>query len=753
METGREIIREIPKGLLKWYDFQKGARVLYIGKMKDMLVEVLKDASLEVVCMTVEESLEHQKREGSGGLFDYIISIEDLERQPDPVSILAAWNKMLCRSGRLFLGMNNRYGLRYFCGDRDPYTGCNYDGIEDYRRMPAGVRAEFQGRCYHRNEIREMLERAGWKHVKMYAVLPDLRHPQLIYAEGCVPNEELASRFFPMYHSTDTIFLEEECLYTGLAENGMFHAMANSFLIECSEKGEFSDVSHVSLSIERGRELALMTVIHGRDAVEKRAVYPEGEEHVKAIAGNLADLKVHGIAVVEARIEQNHLVMPYIREKTAQSFLKDLLTSDREAFIQQMDRLRDLILASSEIVSEDRKDGKGAVLRRGYLDLVPLNSFYIEGNYVFYDQEFCMENCPANVVIVRMVKSLYFGNVEMEKILPSSFFMERYGLTAELNSWEKLEGAFLGRLWKKELDFYHQQNWRNYRMLQLNRRRINFSTEEYQRCFVDIFHRTKGRKLIVFGAGKVAEKFLALYHGEFLVYAVVDNNKTRWGQKIGGNIIESPEMLEHMHSEEYKVIICIKNFEPVIKQLNQMGITEYSVYDAALVYPRSQVLITAQDEMVGAGKEGMGKFFQVGYVAGVFDLFHIGHLNLLKAAKEQCSYLIVGVVTDERTERIKGRKPVVPFRERLEIIASCRYVDKAVEIPTDYGDSRDMLGVYHFDCQFSGNDHAGDPHWAREREFLKENGAEMIYFPYTEGTSSTMLREVLQGIQNQGGAE
>ena len=59
-----------------------------------------------------------------------------------------------------------------------------------------------------------------------------------------------------------------------------------------------------------------MTVIHGRDAVEKRAVYPEGEEHVKAIAGNLADLKVHGIAVVEARIEQNHLVMPYIREKT-----------------------------------------------------------------------------------------------------------------------------------------------------------------------------------------------------------------------------------------------------------------------------------------------------------------------------------------------------------------------------------------------------------------------------------------------------
>ena len=157
--------------------------------------------------------------------------------------------------------------------------------------------------------------------------------------------------------------------------------------------------------------------------------------------------------------------------------------------------------------------------------------------------------------------------------------------------------------------------------------------------------------------------------------------------------------------------------------------------------------------MVGAGKEGMGKFFQVGYVAGVFDLFHIGHLNLLKAAKEQCSYLIVGVVTDERTERIKGRKPVVPFRERLEIIASCRYVDKAVEIPTDYGDSRDMLGVYHFDCQFSGNDHAGDPHWAREREFLKENGAEMIYFPYTEGTSSTMLREVLQGIQNQGGAE
>ncbi len=739
MDTGKGIIREIPKGLLKWYDFRDGGKVLYIGNREDGLAEMLGEASLKVTCMTAQETVESEYIGDSLGKYDYIVAIERLEEQPEPVRYLAAWKKMLCRDGRLLLGMNNRYGLRYFCGDRDPYTGCNFDGIENYRRISVTGGDGFQGRCYNRNEIREMLTKAGWGNFKMYAVLPDLRHPQLIYAEDYLPNEELASRLFPMYHSTDTIFLEEECFYTGLAENGMFHTMANTFLIECPKEGAFSDVRHVTLSMERGREHALMTIIRGNDTVEKRAVYPEGEAHLKSMADNTADLKKHGIAVVDAKLEENRIIMPFVKGKTAQSYLKELLMEDREQFILQMDRLRDLAMRSSDIVEEDKKDGKGALLRKGYLDLVPLNSFYIEGEYVFYDQEFYIEDCPANVVIARMVMSLYFGNVEMEELLPSSFFMERYGLTAQLKLWQKIENGFLDKLRPKELYPYYGQNLRDYRMLLLNRRRMNFSAEDYQRYFVDIFDKVATRKLILFGAGKVAGKFLELYHNEYPVYAIIDNNKARWGERIGGITIHSPDLLEKLQHGEYKVLICIKDFLPVMRQLNQMRVTEYGVFDPTMDYPRARALKTPV-EMAPQRKK-----FHVGYIAGVFDLFHIGHLNLLKRAKEQCDYLIVGVVTDDRTERIKGRAPVVPFAERIEIVRACRYVDEAVEIPTNYGETRDAYGLYHFDCQFSGNDHIDDPHWIREKEFLEEHGAEMVFFPYTEGTSSTMLREVLQG--------
>lgn len=747
MDIAKEIIREIPKGLLKWYDFCKDSRALYIGSEEDELAEMLKDASLQTECMTAEETMESGWQESHLEKYDYIVAVEKLEEQSDPIKCLSVWKGLLRQGGRLFLGMNNRYGLRYFCGDRDPYTNCNFDGIENYRRFGSGE--SLPGRCYNRSEIRDMLQKAGWPYMKMHSVMPDLRHPQLIYAEDFLPNEELSSRLFPAYHSIETMFLEEECLYTDLAKNGMFHLMANTYLIECSLDGTFSDVRHVTLSLERGRELGLMTIVRENDTVEKRAVYPEGEEHLRSLVENLTDLKHHGIATVDARMDERSLVMPFIKGKAAQVYLRELIYSDRDEFIRQMDRFRELILRSSEIVQEDKGDGKGAVLRKGYMDLVPLNSFYVDGEYIFYDQEFYLENCPANVIITRMVRSFYYGNTEMGKILPSSFFFERYGLQAEFKLWVDTETKWFEDLRKKELVPYHQKNRRDQRMLLLNRRRMNFSAEDYQRHIVDIFHNADTRKLILFGAGKNTRKFVALYHKEFSIYGIIDNNESKWGQQFEGITIYSPELLKDLQIGEYKVIVCVNNFWPVISQLERMGVTEYGIFDPEMDYPRERL------KKAPAEADNSQKRFHVGYVAGVFDMFHIGHLNLLKRAKEQCDYLIVGVVTDDRTERIKrGRKPVIPFEERLEIVRSCRYVDEAVEIPTYDGETRDAFAMYHFDCQFSGNDHVNDPHWIAEKKFLEEHGSELIFFPYTEGTSSTMLREILQGkLQDQNEAQ
>ena len=134
----------------------------------------------------------------------------------------------------------------------------------------------------------------------------------------------------------------------------------------------------------------------------------------------------------------------------------------------------------------------------------------------------------------------------------------------------------------------------------------------------------------------------------------------------------------------------------------------------------------------------------IGYTTGVYDLFHIGHLNILKQAKEQCDYLIVGVSTDELVERYKLKRPVIPFEERCEIVKAVRYVDQVV--PQVNRDKMNAWEKYHFDKMFVGDDWKGDPLFQKLEQQFHLVGVEIIYFPYTKGTSSTLLKQVIEKI-------
>lgn len=134
----------------------------------------------------------------------------------------------------------------------------------------------------------------------------------------------------------------------------------------------------------------------------------------------------------------------------------------------------------------------------------------------------------------------------------------------------------------------------------------------------------------------------------------------------------------------------------------------------------------------------------IGYTTGVFDLFHIGHLNILKKAKEQCDYLIVGVTTDEITFLMKDKMPIIPFKERIEIVESIKYVDKAVA--KEDVDNLSTWAELRFNVFFKGDDWKGtEKGYQLESDLAKFNVA-VSYFPYTEGTSSTELRKVLQKV-------
>lgn len=135
---------------------------------------------------------------------------------------------------------------------------------------------------------------------------------------------------------------------------------------------------------------------------------------------------------------------------------------------------------------------------------------------------------------------------------------------------------------------------------------------------------------------------------------------------------------------------------------------------------------------------------KIGYTTGVYDLFHVGHVQLLRRAKALCDRLIVGVTVDELV-LYKGKRAVIPFEERIQVVQACEYVDVAV--PQTEIDKLEAVTKFKADYLFVGDDWYGSDSWTSMEEKLAERGCKVIYFPYHKGTSSTLINEVLVDLR------
>ncbi len=169
-----------------------------------------------------------------------------------------------------------------------------------------------------------------------------------------------------------------------------------------------------------------------------------------------------------------------------------------------------------------------------------------------------------------------------------------------------------------------------------------------------------------------------------------------------------------MYEEVYKNVI-----ERYKNNNVEFGLSSYE-------YKTSQNRISTKPQVV------------LGYLSGTFDLFHIGHLNLLEKAKEQCDYLIVGV---HESGAWKGKETFIPFEERKRIVGACKYVDKVIKSLPEDSDAYDIFKVNKI---FVGSDYKGSDRFKKYEEYLKDKDVQIVYFPYTQGTSSTQLREKLK---------
>lgn len=137
----------------------------------------------------------------------------------------------------------------------------------------------------------------------------------------------------------------------------------------------------------------------------------------------------------------------------------------------------------------------------------------------------------------------------------------------------------------------------------------------------------------------------------------------------------------------------------------------------------------------------MGKKYKIGYTTGVYDMFHIGHLNILKRAKELCDYLIVGVTTDELCFQKKQKYPIICQQDRVAIVEAIRYVDRVV-LQTDMDKLRAVTDL-HADAVFVGSDWQGTESWKKYEQQFRQVGCDVVYLSHTDGISSSILRERL----------
>ncbi|MCI8891887.1 MAG: class I SAM-dependent methyltransferase [Eubacterium sp.] len=478
-------LSEMRKALFSWYDFKEQNSILELGGGFGALTGLFCDKCRSVV--TIEKNAlraeairkRYSERKNLRVLcediltwkneekFDYIIAVGILETicngsrdNTDYIQVIERVKDWLAPQGKLLIAVENRFGIRYWCGAVEKHTRKPYGGINNY---PLGS----QGISFDREQIKHIVKEAGLYQIKFFYPLPDYILPQVIYSQEYLPKSSVKERVIPYYMDNRYLNAYENDLYDDIVNNSAFEFMSNSFLIEGSVKADRSSILYAALTTDRGMENGFATMIRNDHIVEKRALYQKGKEGLRRIWSNMRDLEKRGLHCIQMEWKNESLWMPFVQEHTLCDDLRQLLKQGSREFEQIIQRLFSCILQSSEQlpVTENRlkclkeyEEELGVILKRAYIDMVPMNCFYVDDDFYFFDQEFIKECFPAKYVWYRVLKYTYFFMPEAEKQLPLENMKKIYGLSRIWQCFEEEESRFVAE--NRNYDRYqHFRKW------------------------------------------------------------------------------------------------------------------------------------------------------------------------------------------------------------------------------------------------------------------------------------------------------
>ena len=766
-------LSQMANGLLGWYPFLAEGTVLQIGSQFGAFTQMLcsrvkrvtmlePDAyraqmtrkrlsalgNLTVLQMDLKEFSRQSKEPDPG--FDYVIysmdeNVDRMENQEGYRDVLAWMKELLTQNGKMLFAVPNRYGLKYLSGAKDPATGIPFTGISEESSPLYRV---------SQKELEMLVKETGFSQYKIYYPLPDHHCTQVIYSEEYRPQGAIRERLHLYVDDKAKRVLDEPLLFDRLAKYDELAFFSNSFLLEAGNS-PCSNMMYASVSAERHEEEAFATVICSDDMVRKIPLYSKGKEGLQKLMENTERLRERGIPVLSMEFKDGMAVMEKIKLPTLSEYIRKLSEKPdaaKQELPMLLQRFWEMITQSSEVVEASKnvllsyapEADWGPILKTAFIEMIPVNCFYDTGEFLFFDQEFTKENIPAAYIMYRALRDIYAFVPKMEEIFALNDWKDKFYLTDTWEIFEEEENRFQEKLRRRD-----QYRGFGYWVRSLcdvmeeNRKVLNIPDVDGMECFQPLTH-LDDRRIVLFGAGKVCDYYLEKFGDKHPPLYIVDNDESKWGTKKGEYEIKSPMELSKLMYGTYRVIIVAGNYEPIADQLESMGIMadSYRVLNRRMEELLSRVNLSMKwKEVEGNPHEK----YQIGYVTGAFDLFHIGHLNVLKNSKSRCEYLIAGVLTDEIIEAEKHKTPFIPFEERLEIVKQCKYVDRVVAIDSHNTDKIDAWKELRFDCLFSGNDHDGQPYWTWLRRQLRSIGSNLEFFPYTQSTSSTMLQAAIRG--------
>lgn len=446
------------QGLFSWYDFQGNEELLEVGghfgeltglfceKCKHVVTVERSRVRSQAICdrWKDHENLEiyTDEKELWGNRcnrcrFDYIILIGELvHHKGEERQYLERFKTLLKKSGKILFAVENRYGLKYFCGEPETYSGIPFEGINQYPGKKYGY-------TFDRQELKDILRNMGVDNYKFYYPLPDYRNPQMILSDQYLPANCIRERLIPYYQNKHTLVANEMNIYLDLLRNDVFPFFANSFLVEFSFASDqmLSLAQGAMLSTDREESHGYATVIY-EDHVCKKPLWKNAKKTLYESYVHNRLLKERQIPVVPQMIAENGLVMPRESKQPCNLFL--LQNMNKEIILKVFDKLYEDILLSSEQVEsyqnamkkEDDQRDWGVILEKAYIDMVPANAFYEDGKLFYYDQEFVKENYPARYIMFRAVKYHYIYLKQANEVISQEEMAMRFGL---LEFWEDFE--------------------------------------------------------------------------------------------------------------------------------------------------------------------------------------------------------------------------------------------------------------------------------------------------------------------------